>query len=205
MGVILCNKKPHQMPENVWVIWDVESGSVRENQNQVTEQDIKRVHNDQKKAKQIQWDIKKDKDQNNKLAEFLAFLLRDIQNDKLISILYQTFFKTKDQSTDIEYLRKSINSIVIVGMFVPFYKTHIEQLWLANLFDKIYDFHSVIDLKNYIEYIKKLSSKYHDNIPVDKENFLRFFVAICMEYGLVNLTKKEELQEFKAKIEKELY
>jgi len=57
-------------------------------------------------------------------------------------------------------------------------------------------------LVDYIEYIKKLSNEYHDNIPINKEDFLDFLVEIIDEFG-VNENDKEF--EIKKEIENMLY
>lgn len=90
--------------------------------NKVTEEAVRRVQDDQKKAQQVGQDIKKDKATNNKLAKFLTFLLKDIKSDTLMKQIYHTFFKTRHEETDLIHLRKSMNTMVVVGMFVPFYQ-----------------------------------------------------------------------------------
>jgi len=82
--------------------------------NKVTEEAVRRVQDNQRKAKQVQQQIKQDKDNNEKLAHFLIFLLQNITNEKLITTLYETFFKTKHPKTNVTYLRKNINTVVIV-------------------------------------------------------------------------------------------
>jgi len=91
---------------------------------------VRRVQDDQKKAQQVGQDIKKDKAVNDKFAKFLTFLLKDIKNDHLIKQIYQVFFKTRHEKTDLVHLRKSMNTIVVIGMFTPFYQDEIKELGL---------------------------------------------------------------------------
>jgi glucuronate isomerase len=98
--------------------------------NKVTEEAVRRVQDDQKKAQQVGQDIKKDKATNNKFAKFLTFLLKDIKSDTLLKQIYHTFFKTRHEETDLIHLRKNMNTIVVVGMFVPFYQEMIKELEL---------------------------------------------------------------------------
>jgi hypothetical protein len=53
--------------------------------NKVTEEDRKRVQEDSQKAKQASQQIKKDKKTNNDMANFLSYLLKNINNDKIVS------------------------------------------------------------------------------------------------------------------------
>ena len=96
--------------------------------NKVTEEAVRRVQDDQKKAQQVGQDIKKDKATNDKFAKFLTFLLKDIKNDDLVRQIYHVFFKTRHPETDVLYLRKSMNVIMVAGMFVPFYQAEIKHL-----------------------------------------------------------------------------
>ena len=73
---------------------DINSGGqVREDTNKVTEEAVRRVQDNQKKAQQVGQEIKNDKATNGKYAKFLTFLLKDIKNDHLIKQIYHVFFK----------------------------------------------------------------------------------------------------------------
>ncbi len=105
------------MAENMgWAIEWIDAGEwVRKDTNKVTEQDVKRAQSDWAKAKKVQAQIKKQKAENSNIANFLSFLLKTIKNEEIISCIYNTFFKVVDSKTDISYLRKSTNNIVIIG------------------------------------------------------------------------------------------
>jgi hypothetical protein len=89
-------------------------GGVREDTNKVTEEAVRRIQDNQKKAQQVGQEIKNDKATNNKFANFLTFLLKDIKNDHLIKQIYQVFLKTRHEETDLVHLRKSMNTIIVV-------------------------------------------------------------------------------------------
>lgn len=191
-----------------WWIDGIDSWwEVRSDVNKVTEEAVRRVQDNQKKAKQVWQQIKKDKDINNKFAEFLWFLLKKINNDKMIGLIYNIFFKTKHPKNNLVYLRKNINSVVIVGMFMPFYINEIKKIWLDLFFAEIYDLASEISLTKYISYLKKLSAKYHDNVPIDKEMFVDFLVEIINQYKLVDVDNLwvDKFNEFRLSLVKELY
>ncbi|MEI7558069.1 MAG: hypothetical protein WCJ45_04515 [bacterium] len=90
------------------------SGEVREDTNKVTEEAVRRIQENQKKAQQVSQEIKDDQSKNAKLAKFLSFLLKEIKNDHLIKQIYQVFFKTRHEESGLEHLRKNINTAVIV-------------------------------------------------------------------------------------------
>jgi len=191
-----------------WWLWDGLDiwWAPREDVNKVTEEDRKHIQEDGQKAKQVGQQIKKDKKINNDMANFLWYLLKSLNNDKIVGWIYNVFFKVKNPKTDITYLRKNPNTVVIVGIFAPFYDEEIKKLNLTSFFDGIYDFEENLNLDNYVAYLKKLSWKYHDNVPIDKEEFLNFLFDVIIEFGLIktDLSIKEPL-ELRKKLENMLY
>ncbi|MCK9466989.1 MAG: hypothetical protein M0P94_01560 [Candidatus Absconditabacterales bacterium] len=175
--------------------------SVRQDVSKVSEQDVKRAQGDSAKAKQVQDQIKKSKATNNNIAKFLSFLLKNIKNEELISAVYSTFFKVVDPRTQVVYLRKSVNDIIIIGFFAPFFINEIEKFGLNTYFTEMLNNKSGSNMTEYIEYIKKLSRKYHDNIPINKDVLLNLLALIIGEFGI----SKEALSESgKEKIKKEI-
>lgn len=182
---------------NAW--WEV-----REDSNKITEAAVRRVQDDQKKAQQVGQDIKKDKAINEKFASFLTFLLKDIKSDILMKQIYHVFLKTKHETTDLIHLRKSINTAVVVGIFVPFYQGEIKELWLDEQYQDIFNFNKSIDLTGYIHFIKQLLPKYHDNIIMDKEEFTKLLRYISEYYQLTEKLSPESTTEFENTLKKEL-
>ncbi len=178
---------------------------VRENNNKVTEEAVRRIQDDQKKAQQIGKDIKKDKASNEKLAKFLTFLLKNIKNDTIIRQLYTVFFKTKHPEMDLVHLRKSINILVVVGIFVPFYQTETKELWLEWIYQDIFSFNGQNNLSKYIEYIKHLLPKYHDNIDMEKREFIKLLTHIAEYFHLTEKLAADKTIEFEQTLKKELY
>jgi len=180
---------------------------IRQDVNKITEEAVKRIQDDQKKAKQVGQQIKADKATNGQFAQFLEFLLRNISNEKLIQSLYEVFFKTKHPKTQITYLRKNVNTIVIVGMFVPFHPKEVKEYWLEGHFQKLYEIGTPPTLTWYVQYLKALSKTYHDNIPIDRNNFITFLIEMLGEYKMVSKIKLDdnEQKELKLSLTKELY
>jgi len=179
-------------------------GGVREDTNKVTEEAVRRIQDNQKKAQQVGQEIKNDKATNNKFANFLTFLLKDIKNDHLIKQIYQVFFKTRHEETDLVHLRKSMNTIIVVWIFMPFYQNEIKDLGLQGTYQDIFTFDGDIYLTKYIDYIKVLLPKHHDNIVIDKEEFTKLLTQITEYYNLIEKLSNEKTIEFENTIKKEL-
>ncbi len=174
---------------------------VRQNVSKVTEQDVKRAQWDSAQAKKAQEEIKKSKAVNNNIAKFLEFLLKNIKNEELISAIYNTFFKVIDPRTKTVYLRKSVNDIVIVGFFAPFFTNELNKFWLNQYFLDLITNKSSTNINEYIEYIKNISKKYHDNVPINKDNLLNLLSLIIWEFGI----NKDALTEiWRDKVKKEI-
>lgn len=178
---------------------------VREDTNKVTEEAVRRIQDDQKKAQHIGQEIKKDKANNDKLAKFLTFLLKEIKNDTIIRQLYTVFFKTRHPETELLHLRTNINTIVIVGIFVPFYQAETKQLGLEWIYEDIFAFDGSNDLTKYIKYIKQLLPKFHDNIDMEKHEFTKLLTHIGEYFHLTEKLSTETAIEFEDTIKKELY
>ena len=187
-------------PNLIWWIDDWEQ--VRQDVNQVTEEAVKRVQASSAQAKQIQAQIKQDKAINNNLAKFLEVLLKNIKSDELMTSIYNTFFKVTDPKTWAVYFRKKINNIVIVWFFAPFFKNQIHEYNLDNYYADILPQGS-ISLNTYMSYIRSLSKKHHDNIPIDKESLLTLIYYIMVEFGLIT-SLPEKKQEMTNEIKKAL-
>lgn len=189
--------------EMTWIGEWIDTGEwIRKDTNNVTEKDVKRAQSDSTQSKKVQEQIKKTKVINNNIADFLAFLLKSIKNEQLISAIYNTFFKVIDHRTKTSYLRKSINNVLIVWFFAPFFVNELEAFKLKVYFQEFCKLDGKwLSFGEYIAYIKKLSSKYHDNIPIDQSNLLWLLALIMWEFGI----SKEALNEqWKEKIKKEL-
>lgn len=187
--------------EILWAMDGIDAWEwVRKDTNKVTEQDIKRSQSDASQAKKVQEQIKKQKAENNNIASFLSFLLKNIENEQIISSIYNTFFKVTDNRTKTSYLRKSMNNVVIVWFFAPFFPNELEKFQLKPYFQEFCRLDgSPLNLNEYMEYIKKLSKKYHDNIPINQANLLELLVLIIWNFGIQkeawNDAEKEKLKK----------
>lgn len=187
-------------------LWMEEGWWVRQDVNKVTEEDVKRIQEDNQKAQKVWQEIKKDKAVNDKLANFLWFLLQNIKDEHIIKGIYEVFFKTKNEETDITYIRKNINTPLVVWAFVPFYIEEVKNQWLEEIFSPIYDLESKISLTKYTTYFKALLSTQEDDTPLDKHKLIDFIIHIAINYGLINnKLSSEEKAELKHTLSKELY
>lgn len=181
-------------PNLIWWIDDWEQ--VRQDVNQVTEEAVKRVQASSAQAKQIQAQIKQDKAVNNNLAQFLEFLLKTIKSEELMTAVYNTFFKVTDPKTWATYFRKKINNVVLIWFFAPFFKDQIHEYNLDSYYVDILPQWN-ISLNTYMSYIRSLSKKHHDNIPIDHESLLNLLYYIVIEFGLFSSLpeKKEQMTD----------
>ena len=159
--------------------WIDDFGPVREDNNKVTEEAVQRVQAQSKQAKQIAQQIKKDKAINNQLAKFLWMLMQKIENEELIKAIVSTFFKTTDQRNQITYLRKDINTYVVVGFFVPFFLKDAEELKILSFYENLWVKTAWSSLEKYITYLWKVSEVYHDNIPIDQWPLITLIILIA--------------------------
>ena len=164
------------------VVWIIESWeSWWQLKEWVTEADVQRVQENARQAKKVAQQLQQDKKQNAQLANFLSFLLDEISNDKIIKWLYDTFFITIDPKTNIPYFRKSMNDVVVVWLFYPFYLEKAEELWVSHYYENL----SNVGKKSvdwYIAYLQDLSDHYHDNIPISQDSFIKLLVEIFKEF-----------------------
>lgn len=182
------------MANETWWLWeglDI-GGQPRSDVNKVTEEAVQRVQDQTKKAQQAHQQIQQDKKVNTSIAQFLAFLLKNIQDEKIISLLYDVFFKTKNPETWVTHLRKKINVTIIVGFFYPFYKKEADQFWISALFQDIVPLSNKIDFHGYLNYIKKLALKYHDNVALDQTYLIKLLSEITRYFEIHGKKLNEE-------------
>ena len=164
------------------VVWIIESWETWWSLNEwATESDVQRVQENARQVKKIAQQLQQDKKQNNQLANFLTFLLSEISNEKIIKWLYDTFFITIDPKTNIPYFRKSMNDVVVVWVFYPFYQTKAQEIWVSHYYETLKSSweHSI---SWYIQYLQELSDHYHDNIPINQSSFVQLLIEIIKQY-----------------------
>jgi len=191
--------------EVVWVIESWESWwSLTE---WVVEADVQRVQENARQAKKVAQQLQQDKKQNNQLAVFLSFLLGELKNEEIIRWLYNTFFITIDPKTKIPYFRKSMNDIVVVGLFYPFYSDEAKKIWVDHFYEGLNNSWKKT-VEWYIAYLQDLSDHYHDNIPINQNAFVQLLVEILKEYLPSNSNSElwENVdKEYKQIIQEKLY
>ncbi len=193
--------------ESVWVI---ESWETWWSLNEwVSEADVQRVQEQSGQIKKIAKQIQQDKKANNQLAEFLTFLLREISNENIVNGLYNTFFITVDPKTNIPYFRKSMNDMVVVWLFYPFFIEKAKELWVSQHYESL-NHAGELSVNWYIEYLQDLSNHYHDNIPINETSFIQLLVEILKEYlcnasDMPKLDKENPDDTYKQLVYEKLY
>jgi hypothetical protein len=92
-------------------------------------------------------------------------------------------------------------------MFAPFFPKEVQQFGLTAFFDAIITFTKKPNITEYLSYLKQLSKTYHDNIPMDKNAFIKFLTELLMEFDLVNkeAMTEDQKKELQTGLQKELY
>lgn len=167
-------------------------GNLRSDINQIGEEAVKRAQEENQKAQKVAQEIKKDKLINQHFALFLAMLLKKIQNEELISSIYNTFFKTINPENNITYLRKDTNAKVIAGFFIPFFLKEAEEYKILTFYKRLDAEKANSSVKSYIHYLEQLSATYHDNIPINQSAFVNLVILIIQHF--IDNTPREELK-----------
>lgn len=164
-------------------MWPIESGEIGwTGSEKVSESAVQKVQEEARQAKQVAQQLKKDKVVNDRFAQFLTFLMKTITNEQIIKGIYDTFFTTVDYKTNVTYLRKNMNSVVVCWLFYPFYQEKGNELGFDGLFGKILESKEGFSIREYVQYLQELSNHYHDNIPINQSNFITLLVEIIKQY-----------------------
>lgn len=177
--------------------WIDDLWGLRTDINQVGEQAVAKAQEEARKAKHVAQQIQKDKAINQNFAKFLWFLIEKIEDEALVTELYNTFYKTINPDTQVVYLRKDTNIKVMVWFFVPFFQKEAQSYGIMPAYQKLLP-SSIKTLKTYVEYLEKLSSIYHDDIPLHQTAFINLILRITQRYlsdeKENHLTQKDILQ-----------
>lgn len=171
--------------------WEVASGGAEK----VSEAAVQKVQEEARQAKQVAQQLKKDKAINNQFAKFLTFLMQAISNEDIIKGIYDTFFTTIDYKTNITYLRKNMNSIVVIGIFYPFYQQEAQSYWIDGYFSTLLISKEDLSIREYVNYLQELSNHYHDNIPINQSHFISLLAYIIQEF-LSHASDAPQLKEW---------
>ncbi len=190
---------------NFGIQW-LDSADIQQSSNKISEEAVKRVQEQGKKAKQAQKAIKDDRQTNTNIAKFLSFLLKNINNNRLTHLLYNTFFKVQHPHNNITYLRKTINSKVIAGLFIPFYTKKAQEYNIIQLYQDILT-KPIKSIEDFTTYLKKLATVYHDKIPLDKESLILLVTECCLTYipSHTDQNTNERKQLIQLEVSKHLY
>lgn len=193
----------------LWGNEHIETGAQQGEQREwISQADISRVEQAWKKAKQMAWFIAKKKQQNTKIANFLTFLLKQINNDKMYLYIYELFFIQYGNWSRNSKIKNDINSLVLIGMFIPFYLNEAKKYWVLAPFEKIENLPTKLPIiSEYIQYLKNLSDTFHDNTDMNKTKLLYLILEIINEFWLINRRSlsKEEYHDFVKQVSLDLF
>jgi hypothetical protein len=123
------------------------------------------------------------------LAQFLTFLLQQINNDKILSLFHTVFFH--ETKTGTMY----VNHTVFVGILAPFYRKEAVAMGVDELYTDMYTELVTQSLADYVAYLKKLSYTYHDNIALDQQQLLQLIIEILKHFHIVSTEKYTDEQK----------
>ncbi|HMT01419.1 MAG TPA: hypothetical protein PKD96_01310 [Candidatus Absconditabacterales bacterium] len=150
-----------------------ESQNTNNANNTVSEQDIIRVSEQAQKAGQMRQQIRDQAKENNKFAQFLAFLLEECaNNDELIKLIFSAFFKDGNN-----LVTQNISIEPLVGLFAIFYEQKTVELDLMNYYGSLFSIISVISQPtDYTKYVSQLMKKYPELTTIDKNLFVELII-----------------------------
>jgi len=155
------------------------------------QQAISRIEKEQKKAAQTRGQIQAQKKKNNAFALFLTFLLKHLNNDKILIEIQRVFFA---ENTWWPY--KNVNHNILVGLFAPFYRKEIEHFGLHSYYEQLVTEKTRITrLSDYVSYLKKLSHHYHDNVAYDQQHLLQLIIYIINHFDIIDTNDFDDKQK----------
>lgn len=172
-----------------------EDGNVSESTGEGSEQDIQRVHEATKKAKQVRTQIKNMQNQNMQFALMLSLLLQLINDDKVLGYVFTQLIDQK------------IPTPAIFAQFLPFLKSHVDiatyQPLYGPLREKMPDTLGVVSLVAWLKEVKGASQALKD---IDMKVYIPFVLDYLQWMQVIDLTnlEPEKLQELEQTISKEL-
>lgn len=166
---------------------------------QISEADIARVEKQQKQAKQIWGQIAQKKKNDTAIAQFIAFLMKEINDENLIKQVYYTFFLKQSSTSSSKQLPNIFYGLILAGLFVPFFHEELHKYWLAKTFDP-FGANNITKLDSYIRYISIFTSPYSKKLPIkiDKHSFLVLVEMIVAYFWLLGGTEEQQAKQKKA-------
>ncbi len=166
----------------------------------ITQADIARIEEQAKKAKQIRSKWQQIKRNNQAIAGFLSFLMKNINNDDIIIQMYKLFFTKENPNNWAKYLKSTLYAVVLIWIFVPFFLEDIKNMKLYPTYQIILqEAEQDLTLSKYVSYINRLCQKYKINFIENTKQFTKFLTTIVFHFWLVdeqslNKDRKKELE-----------
>lgn len=188
--IVLTNL--YSMSESLWG-FSLEDGNLGNTVSEVSQEDVKAVQNDQKKAKKVFSDIKNQQKKDKITATLLSCILENI-NDELFVNFYLFYKKSW----------VSINSLFFI--FAPFLWDRLDmEIFLVLNYDKPDKFNNI---SSYIDYLDWFIKNFDFSKQV-KYEFVNLIVSIIYNYDLwkayTSLSDLDEPDVYKKKLIDSIY
>lgn len=123
----------------------------------ISQEHINAIRESEQQSAQAAAQRKQSKVTASWLSSFLSFVFKSIyNNDELHQSIYQTFFVHKNSDSWLLERHKTINTELLVGLFVAFYPQKAKEFWLISIYERYYDFYSPLNLSKYLHSIKAM-------------------------------------------------
>ena len=172
--------------------WSESAGSWQEQHNKVSEADSKRIEQSQKKAKQMGWFIAKKKQQNSRIAQFITFILQEVENDEIYTYTLSLFFKEHPASGS-KIIASDMHALTFIWLFIPFYQSQAEEFGVLPPFKSFV--HNTHSLSWYTQYVTTLLTKYYKPEPQKWETMVTLIKTIIIEFWLIDYAGMNKEQQ----------
>ncbi len=162
-----------------------------------SEEQQKKVSEDQKKAKQVKKQLQKTSENSQSVAKFLSLLFKKVQNDKIIFYIWDFLFK------------KWLNFEDLFIVFFPYVDPKSESIDISFVEKKKWkvDYNISNTVNAYSDYLKKYMNRSDILQKISKDDLKDFLKNVMFYFEIWEIKKskeKNELQEFSNDLEQVL-
>lgn len=183
--------------QNLWANTINQWSDNTEAKNVAYKANAERVQEQQTKSKKVQWQIKQSKKNNQSIALFLSYLLKNLPNDTILILVYDLFLVHKKWEQLVKDFKNIHFAVVLIAIFAPFYVDKIEEYWFSKLFDNYNDWQSSTNITYYVRYLVWVLKKYETVSFEDQKKFISLLSQISVEFSIVQIDTSDTQAESK--------
>ncbi len=177
---------------------NVETNDVSEQVAEASEEDVQEVEDNQQKAQAVAWEIKKSQASNTEISYLLMFLLKNIDDFRIVSYCYRF------------YTYYQVSLYEVVWLVIPFLKKSFEKE--ENNLDKK-NFEKELEIKidslvDYGEFLREKIQQVEEFKNVTKEEIVDFAMLVLFNFDVWNINnyfeETENQEEYKKNLRESL-